>query len=99
MKDILKSYARSFRSGLNFKHVKALGSTPLDMIYDQLSNIHNISEDEIIELSKDERTTEYIGILSVINSALVVKMCRTYYISVGIIIGIIISLLFGYFMG
>lgn len=99
MKEFLKSYAKSFRSELDFKRIKVIGIAPLDMICDRLSEVSNISEDEITKLSTDEKTVEYIGLISVINSILVVKMCRIYYTIVGIIIGIITSLLFGYFMG
>lgn len=99
MNEFLKLYVKMYKNTLDFKHVKKMGAVPINLLCEKLSEEYDINDDDIVRITSDEKTNIYTCIIGLINGALIIKMCRTYYISVGIIIGIITSLLFGYFMG
>lgn len=70
--------------------------------FSKLRSVSLLSDNIINNMANQfdlNKIDEYASMMCVALSFILIKMCRFYYTIVGIVIGIIISILFMYFMG
>lgn len=98
-KKFLKDYVEMYCDILPFNKFKKVGFLTINRLCEILSEHSKISEEKLDNFAKDSDVLEFTYCTSLLTNVIILKMCRIYYTIVGIIIGIITSLLFGYFMG
>lgn len=95
----LEQFADMYCDVVPFDKIKKVRFIPISEVCKIISKNSNLSKEKIDSISKDGDVLDFTYSVSLLTNILILKMCRTYYTIVGIVIGIIISLLFMYFMG